>query len=332
MREALGNREERMKRKILSFALTTVILALVCLAEGQPQAKIPRVGFLDPGHPGPGVAFRQGLSDLGYMDGRNIIIEWRSWEGRPDWAPESIAELVRLKVNVLVVPGSRIVGIAKRATTTIPIIMVAGGDPVSVGLVASLSKPGGNITGLTVQHPELSGKSLELLKETVPRLSRVAVLQEAGGDPGASREMEVAARALRLKLQTLEVRGPTELDTAFQAATKGRAEALHVRETAMLSSHIERIATFSVKSRLPALGQLRPSTEAGLLMSYGPDLSDLFKRSATYVDKILKGSKPADLPVERPSKFELVINLKTAKQMGVTIPPNVLARADKVIK
>jgi putative tryptophan/tyrosine transport system substrate-binding protein len=271
--------KRHVKRKIVGFALSAMLLALSLPAEAQQQAKIPRVGFLDPGHPGPGVAFRQGLSDLGYVDGRNIIIEWRSWEGRPDWAPENIAELVRLKVNLLVIPGSRMVRIAKRATTTIPIIMVAGGDPVSSGLVASLSKPGGNITGLTIQHPELSGKSLELLKETVPKLARIAVLQEPGGDPGALREMEVAARALRLKLQTLEVRGPTELDTAFRAATKGRAEALLVRESAMLSSHIERIVTFSVKSRLPALGQLRPSTEAGLLMSYGPDLSDLFKRS-----------------------------------------------------
>jgi putative tryptophan/tyrosine transport system substrate-binding protein len=321
-----------VKKTFLVFAFSAMLLALSLPAEGQQQAKIPRVGFLDPGHPGPGAAFRQGLSDLGYMDGRNIIVERRSWEGRPDWAPENISELVRLKVNVLVIPGSRIVEIARRATTTIPIIMVAGGDPVSSGLVASFSKPGGNITGLTIQHPELSGKSLELLKETVPRLSRVAVLQEAGGDPDASREMEVAARALRLKLQTLEVRGPTELDTAFQAATKGRAEALLVRESAMLSSHTERIVTFSVKSRLPALGQLGRSTEAGLLISYGPDLSDLFKRSATYVDKILKGSKPADLPVERPKKFELVINLKTAKQIGLTIPPNVLVRADKVIR
>jgi putative ABC transport system substrate-binding protein len=237
-----------------------------------------------------------------------------------------------MKVDALVVPGSRLVGVAKKATTTIPIIMVAGGDPVTRGLVVSLARPGGNITGLTVQHPELSGKSLELLKETVPKLSRVALLQEAGGDPGALREMEVAARVLRLELQTLDVRGPIELDTAFQAIIKGRAEAIHVRETAMLSSHMERIVAASVKSRLPALGQIRLSTEAGLLMSYGPDISDLFRRAATYVDKILKGTKPADLPVEQPMKFELVINLKTAKQIGLTIPPNLLARADKVIR
>jgi putative tryptophan/tyrosine transport system substrate-binding protein len=254
-----------------------------------------------------------------------------SWEGRPERAPELIAEFVRLKVDVLVVAGSRLVPAAKK-TTTIPIVMVAGGDPVTTGLIASFARPGGNIMGLTVHHPELSGKTLELLKETLPHLARVALLLEARGDPGAVRQMEHAAQALGLSLQVLTVRGPDEFPRAFQAAIEGHAEALHLSESAMFDSHLAQIVAFATQHRLPTMGQLRLSAEAGFLMSYGPDIADLFRRAATYVDKILHGAKPEDLPVERPTKFELVINLKTAQALGITIPPSILFQADKVIK
>jgi putative ABC transport system substrate-binding protein len=308
-----------------------ILVAPVC-SEAQPAVPLPRVGFLDPGHPGPSLAFRQALHALGYVEGEAIIVEWRSWEGHPERVPELIAELIRLKVDVLVVPGSRLVAAAKEATTTIPIVMIAGGDPVKTGLIASFARPGGNITGLTVQHPELSGKTLELLKETLPHLSRIALLREAGGDPATWQQIESAARALGLSLQVLMVGGPDDLPGAFQAASKGRAEALHVSESAMLSSHLAQIVAFATQSRLPTMGQLRLSVEAGLLMSYGPDIADLFRRAATYVDKILHGAQPGDLPVERPTKFELVINLKTAQALGITIPATLLFQADEVIK
>jgi putative ABC transport system substrate-binding protein len=315
--------------------LVTLALSLFgasLAAEAQQAAYIPRVGFLDPGHPGHSRAFRQGLHALGYVEGETVIVEGRSWEGRPERAPELIAELVRLKVDVLVVAGSRLVPAAKKATTTIPIVMVAGGDPVTTGLIASFARPGDNITGLTVHHPELSGKTLELLKETLPHLSRVALLLEARGDPAAVRQMQSAAQALGLSLQVLTVRDPDEFPRAFQAAIEGHVEALHVSESAMFDSHLAQIAAFAAQSRLPTMGQLRLSVEAGFLMSYGPDIADLFRRAALYVDKILKGAKPGDLPVERPVKFELVINLKTAQALGLTIPPSLLFQADEVLK
>jgi putative tryptophan/tyrosine transport system substrate-binding protein len=237
-----------------------------------------------------------------------------------------------LKVDVLVVPGSRLVRAAQQATTSLPIVMVAGGDPVGQGFVASLARPDGNITGLTVQHPELHGKTLELVKETLPRLSRAALLWETNVDLSGRRDIEDAARSLGVQLQTLEVRSPEEFPHLFQTAVEARAEALYVAETAMLSAHLAQIADFAVKSRLPAFGQTRPSAEAGLLLSYGPNVADLFRRAATYVDKILKGAKPGDLPVERPMKLELVINLKTAKALGLTIPPALLFQANEVIR
>ena len=307
-----------------------LLVAPVCSA-AQQAAHIPQVGFLDPGHPGLSLAFRQGLHALGYVEGETVIVEGRSWEGHPERAPELIAELVRLKVDVLVVAGSRLVAAAKEATT-IPIVMVAGGDPVTTGLIASFAQPGGNITGLTVHHPELSGKTLELLKETLPHLSRVALLLEPRGDPAALRQMESAAQALGLSLQVLPVRAPNEFPRAFQAAIEGHAEALHVSESAMFDSHLAQIVAFAAQSRLPTMGQLRLSVEAGLLMSYGPDIAALFRRAATYVDKILHGAKPGDLPVERPTKFELVINLKTAKALGLTIPLTTLFQATEVIQ
>jgi putative ABC transport system substrate-binding protein len=314
-----------------------VILALSYLvgplaAEAQPPAKIPRIGFLDPGHPSHRRAFGEGLHALGYVEGKTVIVEGRSWEGRPERAPELIAELVRLPVDVLVVAGSRLLLAAKEATATIPIVMVAGGDPVTTGLIASFARPGGNMTGVTVHHPELSGKTLELLKETLPQLSRVALLLEARGDPAAVRQMKRAAQALGLSLQVLTVRDPDEFPRAFQAALEGHAEALHVSESAMVDTHLAQIAAFAAQHRLPTMGQLRLSAEAGLLMSYGPDIAELFRRAATYVEKILHGATPADLPVERPTTFDLVINLKTAQALGLTIPPALLFRAAEVIR
>jgi putative ABC transport system substrate-binding protein len=323
-----------MTRRTIGCFITLALGLLVAPLGSQAQqaAHIPRVGFLDPGHPGHHLAFRQGLHALGYVEGQTIIVERRSWEGRPERAPELMAELIRLQVDVLVVAGSRLVPAAKKATTTIPIVMIAGGDPVTTGLIASFARPGGNMTGLTVHHPELSGKTLELLKETFPHLSRVALLLEARGDPAAVRQMERAAQALGLALQILTVRDPDEFPRAFQAAIEGHAEALHVSESAMVDAHLAQIAAFAAQSRLPTMGQLRLSAEAGFLMSYGPDIADLFRRAATYVDKILKGTKPGDLPVERPTTFELVINLKTAEALGLTIPPSLLFQATEVLR
>jgi putative tryptophan/tyrosine transport system substrate-binding protein len=316
----------------LIATLAMALLAAPLAAEAQPPSHVPRVGFLDPGQPEVGTAFRQGLQALGYVEGQNIIMEWRSWEGRPARAPELIAELVHLKVDVLVVPGSRLVREAQQATTAIPIVMVAGGDPVGQGFVANLARPGGNITGLTVQHPELHGKTLELVKETLPQLSRAALLWETNVDLSGRRDIEDAARSLGVQLQILEARSPEECPHLFQTAVEGHAEALYVSETAMLGAHLPQIADLAVKSQLPAIGQTRPSAEAGLLLPYGPDVPDLFRRAATYVDKILKGAKPGDLPVERPMKLELVLNLRTAKALGLTMPPSLLFQADEVIR
>jgi putative ABC transport system substrate-binding protein len=329
-----GAKEVDMLRHTIALIVTLamVILAAPLATDAQPPSHVPRVGFLDPGDPEVGTAFRQGLQALGYVEGHNVILEWRSWEGRPDRAPEHIADLVRRKVNVLVVAGSRLVRAAQQATTSIPIVMVAGGDPVEQGFVASLARPGGNITGLTVQHPELHAKTLELLKETLPQLSRVALLWEASFNLSGRREQEDAARSLGLQLQILEVRRPDEFPRAFQAAMAGRAEALHVSTTAMLSANLAPIVDLAAKRRLPAIAQNKAWAQAGLLMSYGPDLADLFRRAATYVDKILKGAKPGDLPVERLMKFDLVINLRTAKALGLTLPPSILFQATEVIR
>jgi putative ABC transport system substrate-binding protein len=294
------------------------------------------VSSTDPNNPGRRFeAFRQGLRDLGYVEGKNILIEYRSPEGQLDRVPSLVAELVHLKVDVLVATFTVAIRAAKQATKTIPIVMVTQQDPVATGIVASLARPGGNITGLTRLGRDLSGKRLELLTEAVPGISRVGVLWDANA-PGpviGFKEYETAARALKIQLQSLEIRGPnSDLAGAFQAATKGRVSALITITNALLSRYPKRIADLAIKNRLPSMYETSEYVEAGGLMSYSSNDAENYRRAAWYVDKILKGAKPADLPVEQPTKFEFVINLKTAKQIGVTIPANVLARADRVIR
>jgi ABC-type uncharacterized transport system substrate-binding protein len=315
-----------------------VLFAIAIIAEAQQPTKVPRIGLLGNSastNPARNEAFRQGLRDLGYVEGKNIVIEWRFWEGKQDRQRALAAELTRLKVDVIVAVGTGDIRAAKEASTTIPIVMISGGDAVGSGLVASLARPGGNITGLATLRPELSGKRLELLREIVPGLSRVAVFGAPPATPGIvqqRREIELAAGAFKVQLQFLDVEGPKDIETAFPAAIKGRADAVLVLRGTVLSSHGTHISKLAAKNRLPAIYGTRQSVEAGGLMSYAANFSELDRRAATYVDKILKGAKPADLPVEQPKKFELIINLKAATQIGLTIPPNVLVRADKVIK
>ena len=327
-----------MSKKILLSAVATLMLASVFPAEAQQPKKVPRLGYLVANfpstNPARNEAFRQGLRDLGYVEGKSIVIEWRYAEGKPDRLPVLAAELVRLKVDVIVTAGPASTRPAKEATSTIPIVMGFDNDPVGNGFVASLARPGGNITGLSTLAPEISGKQLELLMEIVPRLSRVAALGNSNepGNAQALREVEVAAGAFGVQLQHLDVRDPKDIETAFRAASKGRAEALLVLGGPVLFSNRKQIIDFAVKNRLPAIYERLEHVEAGGLITYGPNINDLYRRAATYVDKILKGAKPADIPVEQPTKFELVINLKTAKQIGLTIPQSVLYRADRVIK
>jgi putative ABC transport system substrate-binding protein len=280
-------------------------------------------------------AFRQGLRDLGYVEGKNIIIEWRYAEAKPERLPALAAELVRLKVDVIVTGGEAATRPAKEATSTIPIVMAQDADPVGTGFVVSLAQPGGNITGLSRLAPELNGKRLELLKEIIPKLSRVAVF-ETSTDPGYAqtfKEIELASVALGLRIQHIDVLGAKDIEPAFRAASKGRAEAMLMLISGPVASfRREEIPQLAIKNRLPTMFTRSEYVEAGGLMNYGVSVNDLDRRAAVYVDKILKGRKPADLPVEQPTKFEFVINLKTAKQIGLTIPPNVLARADKVIR
>jgi len=315
-----------------------MLFALCSSAHAQQPKKVPRIGYLSNTSPSADSAryeaFRQGLRELGYVAGKNVVIEYRYTEGKSDRLPALAAELVRLRVDVIVTGGGATTRAAKEATTTIPIVFAQDGDPVASGFVASLARPGGNITGLSNFAPELNGKRLELLKEIVPKLSRVAVLGTSTV-PGHARflkETEPAAGALRLQLQFLDVRAPKDIETAFRAASKGRADGLLVLSGPVLTSHRTQVLDLAVESRLPSIYNFPEWVEAGGVMSYGVNLTDLFQRAATYVDKILKGAKPADLPVEQPKKFEFIINLKVAKQIGLTIPPNVLARADRVIK
>jgi putative ABC transport system substrate-binding protein len=326
------------KATALSILIAIVVLAFGLIAEAQQPKKVPRIGYLGAVSPSAvsarTEAFRQGLRELGYVEGKNIVIEWRSSEGKQDRLPSLVAELVRLKVDVIITAGPQSTRAAKEATVTIPIVMAQANDPLGNGFVASLARPGGNITGLSTLAPEISGKQLELLEEIVPRLSRVAVFGNSTtpGTAQALREVEVAAGAFGVKLQYLDVRGPKDIETVFRAAGKGRADAVLVLTSFVFNPYRTEIADLAVKHRLPAIYSTPEFVEDGGLMTYSVSLTDLFRRAATYVDKILKGAKPADLPVEQPTKFELVINLKAAKQIGLTIPPNVLARADKVIK
>jgi putative ABC transport system substrate-binding protein len=334
------NRKSKIQnRKLMGIVALAVILAICgARAEAQQPMKLPRLGFLNGGSPSAIAArletFRQGLRELGYVEGKSIVIEWRSAEGKTDRLPGLAVELVRLKVDIIFSTGPQSTRAAKEATSMIPIVMGFDNDPVGNGFVASLARPGGNITGLSTLAPEISGKQLELLKEIVPRLFRVAVFGTSTqpGNAQALKEIELAAGALGVKFQFLDMLGPRDIETAFGAAGKGRADASLVLNSPVLFYERKQIADLAVKSRLPSIYYAGDFVEAGGLMSYGASVTDLFRRAATYVDKILKGAKPADLPVEQPKKFELIINLKAAKQIGLTIPPNVLARADKVIK
>jgi putative ABC transport system substrate-binding protein len=311
----------------------------VALAEAQQPKKVPRIGYLTGG----GLSadrtepFRQGLRELGYVEGKNIVIEWRYAEGKFDRLPDLAAELVRLKVDVIFVGSTPGALAAKKATQITPIVFAGAADPVGSGLVASLARPGGNVTGLSlVPGLEMSGKQMELLKEALPKLTHVTVLADPGNLPTAGfvTEAERTARSLGVKLQVQNVRDANELDGVLSVIKKRRTDALLVIASPMLNSDPQRnrIVSFAASNRLPAMYPYSEFVNAGGLVSYGPNLPDLFRRAATYVDKILKGAKPADLPVEQPTKLELVVNLKAAKQIGLTIPPNVLARADRVIK
>ncbi|HMH48856.1 MAG TPA: ABC transporter substrate-binding protein [Candidatus Acidoferrum sp.] len=329
-----------MNRRAFLRTLSAGLLAAPLAAEAQQAGRVPRIGFLSLTSPSdrPPLldAFRQRLRELGWVEGQNIVIDYRYAEGRVDRLPDLAAELVRLKVDLIIASaGTQVVTAAKNATETIPIVMIAVRDPVGIGLIASLARPGGNVTGVSgYAGLEIVAKQLELLKETVPKIRRVAILSNPSNayHQLAIREVNVAARSLGVQLQLLEARGPNEFDGAFAAMAKERVGALLVLSDAIFSSHRTRLADLAARSRLPAAYGVRESVEAGGLMSYGPSFLDLYRRSAAYVDKILKGAKPADLAVEQPTKFELVINLKTAKALGLTLPPSLLQRADQIIE
>ena len=326
----------------LPFILTLAAAILTPLsAEAQQAGKVPRIGYLSSTSLSAESSrldgFRQALRELGHVEGENIVLEYRFAEGKFDRLPGLAAELVGLKVDVIVTTGSPATRAAQQATRTIPLVMTVVGDPIADGFITSLAKPGGNITGLTQISRELSGKRLELLKEAFPKISRVAVFVDPAVTARASgsvkQETQMAAEALGIKLQFLELGDPNpDLDGAFRRATSQRAGALVILPGPVLLLHRKRIVDLAAKSRLPAIYPHGEFVEAGGLMFYGPDFVDLYRRAAIYVDKILKGRKPADLPVEQPTKFEFIINLKAAKQIGLTIPPNVLARADRVIR
>ena len=325
------------KAAVLSILLVAVQLAVAVIAEAQQPNKVPRIGFLwASSGPSPDArsGIHQGLRELGYIEGQTIAIEYRYGQGKFERLPVLAADLVRLKVDIIVTGGSTATRAAKEATSTIPIVMTNDNDPVASGFIVNLARPGGNVTGVSTLRPELSGKRLELLKEIVPGLSRVAVLG-ASDNPGnaqALKEVEVAAAASKVQLQYLDIRSPKDIEPAFQEARKGTAEGVLEMGGPLLNVHRTQLVQLAAKSKLPVMWVRRTFVEAGGLIYYGVDTSDLARRAATYIDKILKGTKPADLPVERPTKFELVINLKAAKQIDLTISPNVLVRADKVIK
>jgi putative ABC transport system substrate-binding protein len=328
------------KPKCVGLSVIAFVVAVVVAeAAAQQPAKVARIGYLSSAGSLSAIsarteAFRQGLRELGYVEGKNIVIEWRSSEGKADRLAALAAELVRLKVDVVVTAGPSPTRAAKEATSTIPIVMTNEGDPVGTGFVASLARPGGNITGLATLRPELSGKQLELLKEIIPKLSRLAIIGNSTfpGNAQSLREVEFAAKTFRVQLQYLDVLSPKDIETAFRAAGKRRAAAVLVLPNPVLTSERTQIVDLAVRRRLPAIYWRSDFVEAGGLMSYGASQNDLDRRAATYVDKILKGAKPADLPVEQPKKFEFIVDLKAAKQIGLTIPQKVLARADRVIK
>jgi ABC-type uncharacterized transport system substrate-binding protein len=327
-------------RRAFLTALGGSVLAAPLAAEAQPAAKVARIGYLGPNlaaSPHLPEAFRHGLRDLGYVEGRTVVIEYRDAEGKFERLPALAAELVALKVDIIVAGGTPAALAAKQATRTLPIVFAGPGDPVTSGLVTSLARPGGNVTGLSSFAPELVGKCLEQLKQAVPGVSRVAALWQPGGlgertDKDVLKEAEAAARALGVRLQFVEARGPENFDRAFSDMTRARSRALTVLPSNMFITERRRLVDLAAKNRLPAVYGLREFVDAGGLMSYGANPADSFRRAATYVDKILKGAKPADLPVEQPTKFELVINLKTANALGLTIPPSLLVRADEVIQ
>jgi len=330
-------RQKIMCKKTILWLLTTALLT-AGFADAQQPTKIPRIGYVTASSrsnvPARIEAFQRGMRELGYVEDKNIAIEWRFGDGKAERISGLVAELVRLKVDVIVTGGPSTNRAAKEATLTIPIVMGYDTDPVGNGFVASLARPGGNITGLSSLSPEISGKQLELLKEIVPRFSRVAVLGNSTnpGNAQSLKEIELAARAFKVKLQYLDVIDPKDIEAAFRAAGKERAGAVLVLGSNFFNSHRTQVVELAVKGRLPAIYPYPEYVEDGGFMTYGTSFTDLFRRAATYVDKILKGRTPADLPVEQPIKFEFIVNLKAAKQIGLTMPPNVLARADRVIK
>src|SRR5262245_53623812 len=331
-----------MNRRILLYGLGVGLLAAPVATEAQDAAKVARIGVLAPGSrdTGPHLreAFRQGLRDLGYVEGRNVVIEARFAEGKHERYAALAAELVALKVDVIVASGGTPGALAaKQATKSIPVVFTSVGNPVRSGLVTSLARPGGNVTGLSVLAPELLSKRLELLTQAVPGVRRVAVLWQPGAleeltEKDRLRRAQVAGQTLGVQLQFVETRGPEDLDRAFSDMIRARAGALTDLEGGIFFSERRRLVDLAAKSRLPTVYSSREFIDVGGLMSYGPDLADLFRRAATYVDKILKGSRPSDLPVEQATKFELVINLKTARALGLTIPPSLLLRADQIIE
>ena len=326
-----------MKRKSIVCLMATALLSIAPFVEAQQAKKVPRIGYLNlsAGPAGPEAAFLQGLRDLGYEDGRNIVIEYRWAAGRTERLPALAEELVRLKVDVIVARATPVIQAAKNATKSIPIVMMGAADPVGSGFIASLARPGGNITGSSSMMPELAGKRLELLREIVPKLSRVAFLAH-GGDPAHKlfvKEAQEAADGFRMNFQPVVIAGPEEIESAFSAITRERAGALIVQPLFVNNlGQGPRIADLAVRNRLPTVSDGVPFADTGGLMFYGSDPLPRFRRAAIFVDKILKGAKPTDLPVEQPMKFDLIINLKTAKQIGLTIPQSVLFRADRVIK
>jgi putative ABC transport system substrate-binding protein len=328
-----------MGKKIVLSVAAAIAIAFAHQADAQQRGKIPHVGILSPSAPSTAAdanleAFRQGLRDLGYVEGRNVILEYRWAENREDQYPALVAELIRLKVDVIYTSSTPAVLVAKQATKTIPIVFPASSDPVSVGIVDSLARPGGNATGLSTMASDLWPKRMELFKEAFPKASRLAMIWNSS-NPGMklrARETMASAGPLGVTVQDRGVPDIDGLESMFVTLSKDRPDALLTMVDPFTRRHLKLILEFAAKNRLPAMYEDRIFVEAGGLISYGPWIAELFRRSATYVDKILKGAKPADLPVEQPTKFEFIVNLKTAKQIGVTIPPNVLARADRVIK